>query len=91
MYPERWWLLITVVTLNVGINSHWVAFPTVAKIAAKHYDQTGDLMDLIPTVSMAIGVPFTLIATYVVKRFGLKIGLKISGILTGIGLTTRSY
>ena len=39
VYPERWWLLMTVVLLNLANYSHWVAFPSVAKNAAKYYDQ----------------------------------------------------
>jgi hypothetical protein len=39
VYPERWWLLLTVVLLNLANYSHWVAFPSVAKNAAKYYDQ----------------------------------------------------
>ena len=85
VYPERWWLLFTVVTLSLSRSAHWVAFPAVAKKAAKHYDQPGDLMDLIPTVAMACGIPSTLIAPYVVDRFGLKFGLRIGGALIGIG------
>ena len=87
VYPERWWLLATVVILNLGNYAHFVAFPSIAKQAAKHYDQSGEMMDLIPTVSMAFGVPFTLIGAYIVDRYGLKIGLQIGGYLTGIGLT----
>ena len=41
VYPERWWLLLTVVLLNLANYSHWVAFPSVAKNAAKYYDQVG--------------------------------------------------
>ena len=32
-----------------------------------------------------LGVPCCLIATYVVEKFGLKVGLNIGGALTGIG------
>ena len=39
VYPERWWLLLTVVLLNLENYSHWVAFPSIAKNAAKYYDQ----------------------------------------------------
>jgi hypothetical protein len=39
VYPERWWLLLTVVLLNLANYSHWVAFASVAKNAAKYYDQ----------------------------------------------------
>lgn len=38
-YPERWWLLITVILLNIANYSHWVAFPSVTKITTQFYDQ----------------------------------------------------
>ena len=85
VYPQRWWILTTVVMLNLANYSHWVAFPSVAKTAAKHYNQTGETMDLIPTVSYGLGVPCCLLATYIVERWGLRAGLHIGGILTGIG------
>lgn len=85
VYPQRWWVLATVVILNLANYSHWVAFPSIAKNAAKHYDQSGERMDLIPTVSYGLGVPCCLLATYVVERFGLRVGLHIGGVLTGIG------
>ena len=89
VYPQRWWILATVVILNLANYSHWVAFPSVAKNAAKHYDQSGDKMDLIPTVSYGLGVPCCLIATYIVERYGLRVGLHIGGVLTGIGKSIR--
>ena len=88
VYPQRWWILAAVILLNLANYSHWVAFPSVAKTAAKHYDQTGERMDLIPTVSYGLGVPCCLLATYVVERFGLRIGLHIGGVFTGIGKCT---
>ena len=48
-------ILATVVILNLANYSHWVAFPSIAKNAAKHYDQSGERMDLIPTVSYGLG------------------------------------
>ena len=35
-YPERWWLLLTVVLLNLANYSHWVAFPSVTKESCIH-------------------------------------------------------
>ena len=47
VYPERWWLLATVVLLNLANYSHWVAFPSVAKNAAKYYDQVKHFSNLL--------------------------------------------
>jgi len=84
-YSQRWWILATVIILNIGNYSHWIAFPTVNKNVALHYDQSGEKMDIIPTVSYGLGIIFALVATYVVERFGLKAGLHIGGHLTGLG------
>lgn len=84
-HPQRWWLLVTVILLNLANYSHWVAFPSVTKMAAKYYDQAGETMDLIPTISYGLGVPCCLLATYVVENIGLKVGLHIGGLLTGLG------
>ncbi len=65
--------------------SHWVAFPSVTKVAARYYDQPGEAMDRIPTLSYGLGVPCCVLATYVVERFGLRAGLHVGGSLTGIG------
>ena len=85
VYPERWWILVAVFLLNISNYAHWVAFPSVNKTAAKYYDQAGDKMDWIPTLSYGLGVPCGILATYVVERFGFKHAIQIGGSLTGIG------
>lgn len=42
-------------------------------------------MDLIPTLSYGLGVPCCILATLVVDKWGLVVGLHIGGSLTGIG------
>ena len=85
LYPKRWYILLTVCFLNLGSYSHWMAFPSVSSLAAKYYDQTNEKMDLISTVSAAVGIPCCLIATYVVDKFGMRNTIHFGGILTGIG------
>jgi len=85
VYTERWWILGTVVLLNLANYAHWIAFPAVAKKAAAYYDVTGEQLDLIPTISYAAGVPTCLVATYLIESRGLKTGIRIGAYLTGIG------
>ena len=54
-------------------------------MTAKYYDQPGDSMDLIPTLSYGLGVPCCVVATLIVEKKGLKTGLHIGGFLTGAG------
>ena len=57
---------------------------------AKYYNQSGDTIDLIPTVSSLLGVPCSILAAYVVCRFGLKTGLYVGSIFTGIGRENKN-
>ena len=84
-YGARYWLLTSVVLLNLANYSHWVSFPSVTKISAQYYDQSGESMDLIPTLSYSLGIPFCMIATFAVEKCGLKWCLRFGGTLTGIG------
>ena len=55
------------------------------KSVAKYYQQSGDTVDLIPTISSLLGVPCSLLAAYFICRFGLKHGLYFGSIFTGLG------
>ena len=52
---------------------------------AKYYNQSGDTVDLIPTVSSLLGVPCSILAAYIVCHYGLKNALYFGSALTGIG------
>ena len=56
-----------------------------AKVAAKYYNQTGEALDMIPTLSTGTGIPLALIATYMVDSQGIKTGIHIAALLTAIG------
>ena len=76
------------------MNERYLTHATCHKkfqTASKYYNQSGDKMDLIPTLSYGLGVPCCLLATYVVERHGLKNGLQIGGFLTGIGKKFKAH
>ena len=31
VYPERWWVVISVLILDIANNAHWIAFPAVSQ------------------------------------------------------------
>ena len=37
----RWWIMGTVILLNLANFAHWIAFPAIAKKAAAYYDVSG--------------------------------------------------
>ena len=85
VYGHRWWIISTVMILNIANAAQLVAFSSVVKITAEHYAQSKQRMKYIPTLRTAFGIPFCLVAIHVVENHGLKIVLKVGGILTGIG------
>ena len=40
-YLARWWIMGTVILLNLANFAHWIAFPAIAKKAAAYYDVSG--------------------------------------------------
>ena len=39
----RWWIMGTVILLNLANFAHWIAFPAIAKKAAAYYDVSGQI------------------------------------------------
>lgn len=85
LYRSRWVLLTAVTLLNLANYSHWIAFAAVAKQAAEYYKVSGPEVDLIPTISYGLCIPFCLVAVYIVERRGLRFGLLLGAWLTAVG------
>ena len=85
VYPERWWILASIFTLFISAGSHIAAFPSVSYKAAKHYDQSGEMIDLLPTASHGSRTIGLVIAIFVAKKSGLKLFIFIGGSLIFIG------
>ena len=84
-YGQRWWILSTLMILIIANIAQMVAFTSVVGITTEHYGQSKQRMNYIPTLRTALGIPFCLVTMHVVENHGLKIALKVGGILTGIG------
>lgn len=87
LYAERWWIVICVALVYGGNYCHWIAIPSVGKIVAQYYNQSGENIDLISTLSTGIGIPLCLLATFLVDSRGTKKGIHTGAALTIIGET----
>jgi len=85
VYGRRWLVLVAVTLLNLANYSHWISFAAVAKHAAQFYQVSGPEVDLIPTLSYGLCIPFCLVAVYIVERCGLRAGLLLGACLTAFG------
>ena len=41
VYPQRWWIVVCVALVYGGNYCHWIAIPSVGKIVAQYYEQSG--------------------------------------------------
>ena len=85
LYRERWWIVICVALIWGGNHCHWVSIPSVGKVVAEYYSQTGERIDLISTLSVGIGIPSVILATLLVDFRGTKESIRCAAFLTIIG------
>ena len=85
VYTARWWMVASVVIINISAASHLAAFPSVSLKAAKHYDQSGEMIDLLPTTSHGFRTLGLIITVFVAKKFGLRVFITVAGSLTFTG------
>jgi MFS family permease len=77
--------LSSVLLLNLANYAGWISFASVASKAADFYHVSDSRVQLIVTVSYALGTPCCAAATYVFARGGLRPALLIGAALTLIG------
>jgi MFS family permease len=91
VYKYRW-LLLTVYMLIVAMNQWlWITFAPITKESAQYY-QVNDLQ--IGLLSMSFMIVFILAsipASWIIDKFGIRIGVGIGAVLTGVFGLTRGF
>ena len=72
VYPSRWGVLATVFMFGVSNNLIWITFSAVSTKAADYYGVQVDSIDLLSSISFLVGMPFCIICTYMVSKWGLR-------------------
>ena len=84
-YPQRWWVLISVVLLTISNTAHWISFASVTSKSAIFFQRSNKDISRFITAASAVTLPSSIIATIVLTRFGIRTGIFIGGILTVLG------
>ena len=71
-YPQRWRVLLTVASLNVGINTLLFSYSAVANDAARYFGKDPSDVDMLTTVALLASMIVSLVATWMVDRLGLR-------------------
>ncbi|HUU61524.1 MAG TPA: MFS transporter [Acidimicrobiia bacterium] len=88
LYGYRWVVLAAFALLNVVVQSNWITFAPVTDDAAAYYGVSDLQIGLLSMVFMVVFVVMSIPASYIIDTYGLRVGVGIGAILTGVfGLT----
>ncbi len=82
--PYRWTVLFVYALISAIIQIQWLTFASIAREARLFYGVSALKIDFLSLIFMAVFIVVCIPASYIIDRFGLKIGLGIGAILTGI-------
>nr|CAB3266290.1 major facilitator superfamily domain-containing protein 7-a-like [Phallusia mammillata] len=88
-YTKRWFVLLSVVGLNLAGAMIWLTFTPVAYKAVQFYNTDLDTINWLSLVFMVSGIPVGAVATWLLEAYGLKVALLLSAWLACIGSGIR--
>ncbi|WP_234117701.1 MFS transporter [Clostridium hydrogenum] len=91
-YKYRWVILAIFSVINAVIQMQWLTFASVASIAQKVYKVSSFQIDSLSMIFMLVFIVVCIPASYIIDKFGIRTGVGIGAILTGIfGLLKGIY
>ncbi len=92
----RWIVIAVFALLNGVVQLNWIAFAPITGEAARFYKVSELQIGLLSMSFMIVYIIACLPASYLIDRFGIKIGIGIGAILTGIfgllrGISASNY
>ena len=72
VYPERWWILITVLFIGFSAYSHWAAYPAVEQKVSEFYKWTNSDIDTIIMMRFFLGIPCFFLNLLIAEKFELR-------------------
>lgn len=96
VYGYRWVILIVYFLINMIIQVQWLTFAPIAREARTVYAATPFQIDLLSMIFMLVFLVVCLPASYLLDKYGIRIGVGFGAILTGVfglmkGLFADSY
>lgn len=88
VYGYRWVVLLVFIVITIIIQMQWLTFAPIARQARVVYNATAPEIDLLSEIFMYVFLVACIPAAYIINKFGIRIGVGIGAVLTGIfGLT----
>ena len=84
VYGYRWVVLLVFAIISILIQLQWLTFAPVAREAKLVYHVSAMKIDLLSMVFMAVFLVMCIPASYVIDTYGIRAGVGIGAVLTGI-------
>ncbi|WP_167616000.1 MFS transporter [Maribellus sediminis] len=84
VYPYRWTILLLYFLITVIIEIQWLNFASISTVAQEFYGTSALRIDFLSMIFMIVFIVMSIPASYVLDTWGLKKGLMIGAVLTGI-------
>lgn len=89
LYRYRWVVLGAFALLNAVVQANWITFAPITDDAAAFYGVSDLRIGLLSMVFMVVFVIVSIPASYVIDTYGLRVGVGIGALLTGVFALTR--
>ena len=83
-YPYRWVVLIVYFFITAIIQIHWLSFASISSVAQDYYNTDSLHIDFLSMIYMIVFIIASIPASLIIDTWGLKTGLIIGAVLTGI-------
>lgn len=84
VYPYRWIVLLVFALLNGVIQLNWIAFAPVTVDSMKLYGVSAFWIVLLSMSFMIVYIFVSVPASYIIDRYGIRIGVGTGALLTGV-------
>ncbi len=92
LYNYRWIVLFVYAVINIVVQIQWLTFATIAREAKIVYGVTALQIDFFSLIYMLVFLIVCIPASYIIDTYGIKIGIGIGAVLTGVfGLMKGIY
>ncbi len=84
IYPYRWVILVVYFIIAAVIQIQWLTFASVSSAAQEFYQTSALRIDFLSIIYMIVFIVMSIPASYIIDTWGLRKGLVIGALLTGI-------
>ncbi|EGG21795.1 hypothetical protein DFA_01681 [Cavenderia fasciculata] len=89
-YKSRYYVLFLFTLVSLQQCNQWITFSTVAPLSSTYYNSPIALINFLSAVGPIIFVPFSIVMTWSINRYGIRKNIMISAGLVALGSVIRS-